>query len=64
MQAMSKVKVVIVLLSFMICSSTNSLKIAVLPTPVGSHILSMKTISEVLIERGHQVNNIIKYRPN
>lgn len=54
--AMSKLTVIVVVLSLAMYSSTNSLKIAVLPTPVGSHILSMKTISEVLIARGHQVN--------
>ncbi|RDD36758.1 UDP-glucuronosyltransferase 2B33, partial [Trichoplax sp. H2] len=55
--AMLKSITVACLLSLLVCS--NSLKIAVLPTPVASHILYMKAVSEILKKNGHQVSIIV-----
>lgn len=47
---------VICIISAVFHSSADSLKIAVIPLAVGSHIVSMKGVSEVLLKRGHQVS--------
>ncbi|RDD36754.1 UDP-glucuronosyltransferase 1-2 [Trichoplax sp. H2] len=46
-------------LAMLLCSNVGALKIAVLPMPGGSHIVSMKTVSETLIKKGHQVSIIL-----
>ncbi|EDV26582.1 uncharacterized protein TRIADDRAFT_54723 [Trichoplax adhaerens] len=47
------------ILSLLFCSNMDALKIAVLPMPANSHIISMKTVSETLIKKGHQVSIIL-----